>query len=952
MLKNDQGIVLIITYFVLVAILGLSAITFMRAVSENRLAQRSSNSLEAFYAAEAGTAYAYAEASLQGFTWYTHEDKDTPVTFSHDVTDDFGSTAHFIFPVPTNLPDSSIATSGNYQSCYQVAGKDFAVKSYPEKDSLGNYTGNVIILSQGQANGVLRTIEYRLGQSSAYQFFFFYPDSQTFSSTTINGRNYGAIHVNGSILLTGTPRFYFLTELTCGSRTEGEGYICRPLRQQFYDCRGNVHYDTSPSDPWDLSYYMYRDTTRHFYTGNTYFRTGEEGSYTQVTLRYYLEGSDASWEFDKYEGEQGDSNDKLPLHYDLGDDNLQDLATYEMVKGSGSVGLLSDSGRMRIQVPSIGRLEGTEENIFEEMYNYDFPNQGTEEEAWKIFWNQWKDNHVNDYQDYHADGTLISGSDWERKFYFAAYDWSDGNSRHPANGIPDGINKEWWEDLEYGTDRPLLSDDMVPAEVTSTYTGEGLDRYFLNTEEQASSWGNWLSANNLDEKGNQKTLVQDKSQGGQYVDPGKILSAHGDYDKNKEKAKEAGIYIGLDGEDFSNPVANCTRETQFYNSQRPAKSDGDYKPSNVLVIDVQELKNKIEEDMPDFNGIVYVDLAGYNWSSTHYDAEADGVMLVNGETLPDSGLSIVTPNNVFIKGNYNLDPTGELEKNREPDDSGVIQRVIDSRDYLDSESDLEWQPTEVITSRAVYTLSDDFNEPDYMPMAWSHNQQYYDERDYMPEQDYVSGNANYPTNGWVPSPRDTTREYSRVYLWFRYYEGGQSLPSEWDASWIYSHWPSNKVFALDTNRDHRADTYIMGRDLRNDVYNHIENTYDSKYSYEAVHGADGTGNPDVPSQNNRVSDKHIYNVAIVTPYNTFPDALEYWGSTDRIINGAFIQLPDESQYMDSVPSNARYSRYDSPDNFFNYETRYGQGADPSDRPPVGLTFGLTASWRELNNESF
>lgn len=927
LIKKNKGMVLIFSYFVLVVMLGLAGVAFVRSINESRLAQRCNNSMQAFYAAEAGIAYAYAEAGRQNFEWYTHQDKDTPA------------------PTPIiNMPDASINASGYYQA----DGKDFQVKTYPEK-ILGVETGVLVILSQATVNNITRTIEYRVGQESAYKYFFFYPQHHTFGTVTLDGRNYGGIHVNGNIFLEGEPQFHFLTELTSGSNTDGQGYILRPLRAQFPDLHGDVHLATTISDPTRLNYWMHDNINPHFYYWGgsyAYFRSGEISSYTSTTLYPYLNGSDADWEFDKY---AGDGSDTTPYHVQVWDDDLKNLATYELTN-RGTVALLSDS--LTVDILSIG--EGTEKAIFEQMYKEPETQQG----LWNKFWSQWKANHANET-------SYTAGEDWERRFFAAAYNW---NIEEPVR-----VNREWWEDLEYGTDREL--GDMQPAEVVNNVTGAGTGNYFLNTEEQASVWGGWLNTNNLDEAGENKTRVQDRSQGGKYINPGDVVSTQTDYNAFKEKAETGGIYIGLadDGTTFINPIADITEERQFYNAQHPARACvSPYAPTSILVIDVKELKAKIDNaEIENFNGLVYIDLTGRTWLHERAERQktynAEGIMLVNAERLPDGGLSIVTSNNVYIKGNYNLDPDGvdkdeDGYKEREPDDGNVIERVIANKAYLSSWDDLEWQPAEVITNRAVYTLSEDFPEPAYMPLPPNYGELAHEEGNgsYDWETDYVN-HAWYPTNYWVPSPSETVSALpgSEIAKWFAYYDGAPDVATitDWQ-TWVVTQgqWPDNEVFNLGDIDGDTQDDYVLGKDLRTEVQTHIENVYRSEFSYANVHGADGSQNPNMHSLPNDVAEKHIYNTAIVTPYETTPYVLEKWNKKDRTLNGAFIQLPDDAQYAKAIPWGADYSRrfveWYAPTNYLNYETRFGRGSTEQDRPNAGLTFGADSSWREVNNGNF
>ena len=207
--KYKKGIVLISCFYVMVILLGLSSIAFMRMANETKLSQINLDSKQAFYEAESGISYAQGEAARNGFTWFTHIQKDQPAT-----------------GVLTNIQGATIDNDG----FYIVAGKNFKVQAFPETLN-GNLTGVITILSQAESNGITRTIEYRLSQQSAYHYFMFFPQGKTIGSATYDGRNFGGMHVNGNIELTGNPKFYFLTELTSGSNDPNQGFIYRPNSQ-------------------------------------------------------------------------------------------------------------------------------------------------------------------------------------------------------------------------------------------------------------------------------------------------------------------------------------------------------------------------------------------------------------------------------------------------------------------------------------------------------------------------------------------------------------------------------------------------------------------------------------------------------------------------------------------------------------------------------------------------
>ncbi|MFC1698638.1 hypothetical protein ACFL1I_01595 [Candidatus Omnitrophota bacterium] len=938
-LSRQKGAVLIMAYFFVVVLFGFCAVVFMRSIQENRAASVSNDAQLAFYEAEAGVSFAYYELrNIGNFNWFTHIARDIPIAI----------------PPATNYPPGFIDVNGNYR----VPARDFQVQTFPDPV----VPGMVVILSQATVGAVTRTIEFRVEQESAYQYLFFYPDTQTFGDGFYNGLNSGSIHVNGDIIIDGKITFAFLKELTSGSLSADEGYIKMKMVSQFPDLHGGLGYYTTIYDPTNLPEYMYKNTTYHFRYDYTQFRTGEISDYEQATLAYYLKGADSEWEWDKY---AGNGSNTTPARYKVDNRDRYNLAVYEMSGHRGGVSLCSDREKVKISIPHVGKFNDSERTVFEQIYNLNLP-YADKTNAFNAFWREWEKNHKDD-------ASYSDGKNPDRRFFAAAYNWGDLET-------PDGINMEWWEDMSYGDDRRHLVNDMAPAQVERYTTGKPLDLYFLNTKEQPRAWDAWLNNNNLNEAGENQTLIKDRSQGGAYVDPGCIITEdYTTHNNIRAKAKAGGIFLGrrqteeytawvLGGRVGPEPsprweeidpeteqfLANFVTEKQFFNALHPAGHDDKwhhYRPTRVLEIDVNNLRAALAAKGMEFNGVVYADLASYPWETQGYDQDSDGIMVTNGERLPDGGLSIVTPGNIFIKGNYNLDPIGESEINRNPDDEGVIDRVVSNKSYLDDADDLEWQPAEVLTKRKVYTLSEDFPEPSYMPMADYYVEQHVEEQyriaQWLDPQDFVSGDRYYPSDYWVPDV-SRTRAYKKIVDdWFRYYDysGFSTQPKLTWGSWVNSFWDKNKSYTVETPD---GTQHILGRDLQLAVQDVIEKHYDSKYRYAKIHGKDpqNPNNPDVPSQINSVKEKHIYNTAIVTPYATEPYVLEYWRYASRIINGANVQLPAE--HKSHTPISAEYDRTYNPSETYNYEPRYGAGVGAGFLPPVGLSFAAKGSWREIN----
>jgi Tfp pilus assembly protein PilX len=446
--KKEKGLALIFSLFVVILLSASIGILYMSSVNEARQVQNSNAGLQALSEAEAGIAYASAIEQQNNFLWYTHSAKNT---------------ASLSCPHTPCSPENYVSGAALTNGCLTVSGKSFKVKAYPEKRS-GQLTGTVIVLSQATVNNTTRTIEKRLAQSSAYQYFFFFPKSHTFETATYDGRNAGSIHVNGDISLTGELTFKFLKELSCGPELEGsaKGYFYRPVNLKygsgsgaysFYDISSggsnpNPNYDNTAAAPRGVSAnlpYMYNNTNYHFDTGTTTFAYG---TYTTTVpppdakiLPCYLPGT--SWQFPKYSPTAASGS-----HYNIGSynssssnqnySNLTNAALYQQtyqqtnptIAAQYNLFLLNTgveptmTGNFDVQAnpnpnPNIEALnkyiQGVpppshpkEKEIFDYIANPTY-NLSTNSVLWNEFWDRWKYNHRNEYSAYHNNSppTLI-----------------------------------------------------------------------------------------------------------------------------------------------------------------------------------------------------------------------------------------------------------------------------------------------------------------------------------------------------------------------------------------------------------------------------------------------------------------------------------------------------------------------------------------------------------------
>ncbi len=256
---------------------------------------------------------------------------------------------------------------------------------------------------------------------------------------------------------------------------------------------------------------------------------------------------------------------------------------------------------------------------------------------------------------------------------------------------------------------------------------------------------------------------------------------------------------------------------------------------NVLQFDMARLINSCPDQKPQ-NNIIYV---------AHKN-----LRLVNAAKLPPGGLTVVSPYNIYIKRNYN--------------------------------TDADWQPSAAITNSLVYTLSEDFNDPQTMPMTYEHAVYPYslEYQDFL--DDYASG-ARYPAELPV------------------YPAGG--LTPEW--------------VKANLNGDQQLTLLESG-----------------EYYYEL---------DNEPYMTNRTTRDTTYKIAIVSPEDTYPYELERWVA-QRTVEGAFILLENPWSDTNDIQSTNYYSSRMTwkPDSQYNYETQF----TTSSGRPAGDFFAGSSSWWE------
>ncbi len=252
-----------------------------------------------------------------------------------------------------------------------------------------------------------------------------------------------------------------------------------------------------------------------------------------------------------------------------------------------------------------------------------------------------------------------------------------------------------------------------------------------------------------------------------------------------------------------------------------------YVKDKVLDIDVQALRGSGQTIN---NNVVYI-------------ANRDS-RLSNGDILPQGGMTVVSPYNVYIKGNFNA----------RDDDS--------------------WQPAAVITNSLVYVLSDNFNDADYQNMPSMRVP-----REYGAELNYIKTDNNYNmTLPEIMALADGAEIDGKT---------GAQIKTELSDE-IKSFFGLNN-FAL------------PGDSTENGLVNNIRSYYSDRYSPDASGTyTDRWGNVISRRTPNPATDTNI-KVAIASPYDialgqggTWDDTQSYliedWSGKSLNVEGAFIKL--------------------------------------------------------------
>jgi len=139
-----------------------------------------------------------------------------------------------------------------------------------------------------------------------------------------------------------------------------------------------------------------------------------------------------------------------------------------------------------------------------------------------------------------------------------------------------------------------------------------------------------------------------------------IADANGDYGIVVNVDASNNITVGYAGTTYSSqPSGGGSAKRINYDaiiqSLNPGKTFQDNREqATVRVIDF-DVSKFILQTTKNWNGIIYINDTSASSSARH------GVRIINGATVPSSGITIVSPNPVYIQGDFNTGRTGSAE---------------------------------------------------------------------------------------------------------------------------------------------------------------------------------------------------------------------------------------------------------------------------------------------------
>ena len=149
--------------------------------------------LQAFYAAEMGIEYAFIESGKRSYDLTTH--------WSPGVAP-YALGGNAVTPSPLLSGVTLNGATGCYEIPVACLGGKVEIKLYSDPDTVF-HAYETLVLSRASVGSSNRILKFRLSQKSLYKYFMFWPTDyytgDICNGKRIDGKNIGALHVNGNI---------------------------------------------------------------------------------------------------------------------------------------------------------------------------------------------------------------------------------------------------------------------------------------------------------------------------------------------------------------------------------------------------------------------------------------------------------------------------------------------------------------------------------------------------------------------------------------------------------------------------------------------------------------------------------------------------------------------------------------------------------------------------------
>ena len=966
-----KGIVLMVSYFVVLVLLTLTVAFFSRAIYEQKSVQRHDDFLKALYNAEKAVAYAYYESGDKGWAWYTHK-WDAPGTslLSENLT-----TADALRTQGANV-DCFFQLGGPDDGCYIANDGSFVLKTFPDPN-IDNVT---VVRAKGISNQLERVVEYRIAREPIFDFAWWTPYN-LYLDNIGNNVNGGRIHSNGNIWMRNSKRLYGVDTLSTGKDKSiyyaWNTYYAPGYYDWYMDGSSNINGEVP---------------LPHLDTPRRWAGTGDEQGYGTQHPWKYLDSS-GDWRWRRYGSEYAGSwpprdwRDEDSFFYgcdqarynqavDAKEVNYYNTWIYPAQKDAAGDIAFDASGNVLLepveQIPA--ELEGAMWD-WEKYYNFSGTFGGSSQQELKFTIydpdNPQTPKYVEDTRwKIEAGEVVMTGLDdpagityWamlQDYNYWKAIGYSDDDAETWGLGADNfsRINQE-------------LLDGTYASEVPAGQNTIQVDN--TNSMKQQQAWNDFL-ANSDHLEG-----VLLANERGQDIEPPRFATTY------QEKSQKAGLYLSKSAGSYTLKYGKAGEVSYTVSAGDACAAYSDYgDPNDYWACLEDSIDLLVKRLNTDAKGVMLggnqkaarkVKFINTYTNQTNTVLELDLHKMETAGTFPANGI-IYSEVPVRLANANQLPYTGNPKKAT----FNLIceENIYLKGDYNNPSSDIQWMPSAIISKKFIYELSDSFNDP-----GW---------------QGYDDGFSDTLSSNTAALP--AFRIYPNYpYVYAQVDGAGQPIltagnklieadPSAGGGGWLYY-----------GNYLSGTAEYNATIALRNEIQNAWWATFDQNDPTGMQTYITNTGHPIIDNQEwgampNRVESDTTYNCLMASYWNNIDDygndrsgiptgaLLERWISAaqyntssasymDRTMNGAYFQLDaqgftalsgDGVDLVD-IPLDTRpasrpyYSNYWGPyyqgwdgHNPRSYDSRFRNALLAQNRPI--FLGGGQSSWREIETSAF